>query len=62
MKNNKTMAVISWIISVGYILTAVLTGVGEEIIPKTAKFNMGLAVVWIIIGIIYWKKNGKKEG
>lgn len=62
MKNNKTMAVISWIISVGYILTAVLIGVGEEIIPKTAKFNMGLAVVWIIIGIIYWKKNGKKEG
>lgn len=61
MKNNKTMAVISWIISVGYILTAVLIGVGEEIMPKTAKFNMGLAVVWIIIGIIYWKKNGKKE-
>lgn len=61
MKNNKTMAVISWIISVGYILTAVLIGVGEEIIPKTAKLNMGLAVVWIIIGIIYWKKNGKKE-
>lgn len=61
MKNNKTMAVISWIISVVYILTAVLIGVGEEIMPKTAKFNMGLAVVWIIIGIIYWKKNGKKE-
>ena len=59
MKNNKVMAVISWIISVVAILSAVLIGEGN--MSKKVIFNLGIAAVWLIIGIIYWKKRWKER-
>jgi len=59
MKNNKAMAVISWIISVVAILSAVLISLGG--MSKNVIVTLGIAVYWLIIGIINWKKGGKKE-
>jgi len=60
MKNHKAMVVISWIISVVAILAAVLISVGEGM-SKMVIVNLGIAVGWLIIGIIHWKMSVKKE-
>lgn len=59
MKKNKAMAVISWIISVVAILSAVLISEGN--MSKKVIFNLRIAAVWLIIGIIYWKKRWKER-
>jgi len=59
MKNNKAIVVISWIMSVGAILCAMLISVGG--MSKNVIVTLGIAVGWLIIGIINWEKGGKKE-
>lgn len=59
MKNNKAMAIISWIISLGFLLTAV--SIGEGNISKMVIGHLVMAVCWLIIGIIYWNKSRKKN-
>lgn len=59
MKNNKAMAVISWIISVVAILSAALISLGG--MSKNVIVNLGMAVGYFIIGIINWKKSRNEE-
>ncbi len=59
MKNNKVVAVIYWIISLGWLL-AVLP-ISDGGISKRVIVQLGLAVCWFIMGFIYWKKARKKE-
>lgn len=54
MKKEKVMVVICWIISLGYLLTAVSNMDGG--ISKTEIGQLGIAVGWFVIGIIYWKR------
>lgn len=59
MKNYKVMVVISWIISLGFFFVAVSNIDGS--ISKIVIGQLGIALGWLIIGIIYWKKARKKE-
>lgn len=59
MKKDKVMVVISWIISLGFFLTAV--SISDGSISKMVIVQLGLAVAWFIIGFIHWKKERKKE-
>jgi len=59
MKNNKAMAVISWIISGVAILSAALISLGG--MTKNVIVNLGMAVGYFIIGIINWKKSRNEE-
>jgi hypothetical protein len=54
MKNNKAMVLISWVISALALLTAVL--ISDGVISKNVIGMLVVAVVWFIIGIIYWKR------
>lgn len=59
MKNNKIMVAICWILSAGFLLTAV--SISEGNMSKMVIGQLACAVGWFIIGIIYWKKGRKKE-
>lgn len=59
MKNHKGMAIICWVISVIAFLSAVLMGVGELL--KSAIFIFVLGILWLVAGIIHWKKKEAKE-
>lgn len=59
MRNNKAMAVICWIISAIAFLSVVLICEGN--LSRNVIFMFGIAVVWFVIGIIYWKKRVKNE-
>ncbi|MCM1540335.1 MAG: hypothetical protein NC121_03650 [Blautia sp.] len=59
MKNHKAIVLISLIMSLGAILCAVLIGLGS--MPNSVMVTLGIAVSWLIIGIVNWKKTGKKE-
>lgn len=59
MKNNKVVVVISWIISLGFLLVAL--SISDGGISKRVIVQLGLAACWVIMGFIYWKKARKKE-
>lgn len=59
MKNYKVMVVISWIVSLAFFFVAVSNIDGG--ISKMVIGQLGLALGWLIIGIIYWKKGKRKE-
>lgn len=61
MKNHKAIVVISWIMSVAAILCAILISLGGTGMSKNVIVTLGIAVSWFIIGIINWKKGGKKQ-
>lgn len=60
MKNNKAMAIISWVISCGFLLTAVPIGEGNS--AKKVIGYLVMAGCWLFIGILYWNKSRKKSG
>lgn len=59
MKNSKVIAIICWGISVVAFLAALLLSEGS--LSKNVIFTLGLAILWFIAGIIYWKKGSTKE-
>lgn len=54
MKSSKIAAIIFWGLSVIAILSALL--ISEGILSKMVIVPLGLAIVWFIIGIKYWRK------
>ena len=62
MKNRKAYAVICWILSVLFFLSAFLISEGNlENLTKQIIFWLVMGIVWALLGVIHWINGNNKN-
>lgn len=62
MKNRKAYAIVCWVLSAGFCLSALLMSEGKfEDLNKQVIFWLVIGVVWLFLGVVLWIKRNNKN-